>query len=188
MTYLARLAAVLGLVALAACSVGTETGPVSPTVSSWALKDVSVRFGPDISRTADGQDYSSNFLWNGLGYDEGAGNRKKQVAALFRLAMNDVAKEAMTGGQAVNINVQVNYFHALTYHSRLWCCGAHKIFADIEVVDAASGASLAKGENLALGRVALGGMPAVIAQMNGRDQSGLANNLLSKSSPAERPA
>lgn len=168
MSYLTKIAVVLGLLVVSACS--SATGPVAPTVSGWQLQDVSVRFGPDISRTADGQSYSSNFLWNGFGFGDGAGNRKKQVAALFRVAMEEVGAEAMTGSQAVNMNVQVNYFHASTYTSRLFCCGSNKIYADVEVVDAATGASLAKGENLALGRVALGGLPAVVAQMAGNDQ------------------
>ena len=168
MTYLSRLVLLLGVLVVSACA--NTTGPVNDTVSSWKLDDVSVRFGPDISRIADGQTYSSNFLWNGLGYDEGAGNRKKQVVALFKGAMRQVGDEAMTGTRPVDMKIQVNYFHALTYHSRLWCCGAHKIFADISVVDSDSGAVLAEEQNLALGRIALGGMPAVIAQMAGRDQ------------------
>lgn len=174
-----KLALALGLLAMAACT--NTTGPVSPTVSGWQLNDVSVRFGPEISRTADGQTFSSNFVWNGRGYDDGGGNRKKLVVALFKQAMQEVGTEAMTGTRPVNMAVQVNYFHALTFHSRLWCCGAHRIFADLTVTDAGSGEVLAEGKNLRLGRIALGGIPAAVAEAAGRDQwvrvkEGIADN------------
>ena len=149
---------------LAACA-GT-TGPVNDTVSSWNLQDVSVKFGPDISRTADGNTFSSNFVWNGLN----GGNRKKQVIALFKNAMNEVAAESMVGPRAVTMDIQVNYFHALTEYSRLWCCGEHRIYADLDIMDAASGEVLMSGDNVFLGRLALGGIPGLVANAAGRDQ------------------
>lgn len=159
-----KIALLFGLLMAAACT--NTTGPVSSTVSGWQLNDVSVGFGPEISRTADGNTFSDNFVWNGLN----EGNRKKQVVALFRQSMKEVGDEAMTGARPVDVAVQVNYFHALTDYSRLWCCGAHRIFADITVTDAGSGEVLAAGENLRLGRVALGGIPGLVANAAGRDQ------------------
>lgn len=164
MTIASRFLAIALMVLVAAC--GTGQGPVSATASSWSLQDVSVRFGPDISRTASGLEYSSNFVWNG--YSDG--NRKKQVVALFKNAMAEVGQETMQGNRAVDMKVQVNYFHALTDFSRMWCCGAHKIFADLTVVDAVSGDVLATAENLAMGRIALGGIPGLVATAAGRDQ------------------
>lgn len=177
MRIITRIALLLGVLAVAACA-GTS-GQDSPTTSNWKLEDVSVRFGPEISRTADGNTFSDNFVWNGLN----EGNRKKQVVALFKLAMNDVGEQAMTGARPVKMSVQVNYFHALTQYSRLWCCGAHRIFADLTVTDAESGEVLASGENLRLGRVALGGIPGLVAEAAGRDQwtrvrEGIADNTL----------
>lgn len=164
MTLFTRFFVVASMLFLAAC--GTGTGPVGPTASSWNLQDVSVRFGPDISRTASGTEFSSNFVWDG--YSDG--NRKKQVVGIFKRAMNEVGAEAMQGNRPVKMKIKVNYFHALTDFSRLWCCGAHKIFADIAVEDAASGAVLASVENLAMGRIALGGIPGLVAVAAGRDQ------------------
>ncbi len=152
------------LLVLAAC--GTGKGPVSNTASGWNLQDVSVRFGPDISRTASGKEFSSNFVWEG--YNEG--NRKRQVVGMFKRAMNEVGAEAMQGSTPVNMKVQVNYFHALTNFSRLWCCGEHRIRADLTVVDASSGNTLATVEDLYMGRVALGGIPGLVAVAAGRDQ------------------
>lgn len=164
MAGITRLFMVAAMLMLAAC--GTGTGPVGPTASGWNLQDVSVRFGPDISRTAAGDEYSSNFVWEGFN----DGNRKKQVVGIFKRAMNEVGAEAMQGAQPVKMKVRVNYFHALTDFSRLWCCGAHRIFADISVEDAVSGNVLASVENLAMGRVALGGIPGLVAVAAGRDQ------------------
>ena len=164
MTVFTRFFAIAAMLLLAAC--GTGTGPVSATASGWNLQDVSVRFGPDISRTASGTEFSSNFVWNGFN----DGNRKRQVIGMFKRAMNEVGAETMQGDRAVKMKVQVNYFHALTDSSRLWCCGAHRIFADLTVEDAASGEALASVENLAMGRIALGGIPGLVAVAAGRDQ------------------
>ena len=164
MTVVTRFLMVAAMLVLAAC--GTGKGPVSATASGWNLQDVSVRFGPDISRTASGTEFSSNFVWNGFN----EGNRKKQVVGLFKRAMNEVGQETMQGNRPVKLMVQVNYFHALTDFSRVWCCGAHRIFADLTIEDAASGEALASVENLAMGRIALGGIPGLVAVAAGRDQ------------------
>jgi hypothetical protein len=158
------LIVLFGLVGLAAC--GTPTGPVSNNVSGWSLQDVNITFGPDISRTASGSEYSSNFVWEG----DGDGNRKKLVIALFEDAMQDIGREAMTGNRAVAMNVQINRFHALKNWSRWFCCGEHNIRADLSVTDADSGQVLAEGEDIYLGRIALGGVPGLVAVAAGRDQ------------------
>lgn len=164
MSAFSRIVAVTGMLLLAAC--GVPGGPVSSKVSAWNLSNVSVRFGPEIARTASGEEYGSNFVWNGYS----GGNRKKQVIGMFRSAVNEIASEAMTGSQPVKVNVQVNYFHALTDGSRVWCCGSHRILADLSVVDATTGAILADGKNVSLGRIALGGVPGLVAVAAGRDQ------------------
>ena len=164
MTAFIRFFAVAAMLLVAAC--GTGKGPVSATASGWNLQDVSVRFGPDISRTASGQEFSSNFVWEG--YNEG--NRKRQVVGMFKRAMNEVGAEAMQGSQPVKMKVQVNYFHALTDFSRLWCCGEHRIRANLTVEDAATGNVLASVEDLYMGRIALGGIPGLVAVAAGRDQ------------------
>lgn len=164
MSIFTKIVAVAGILLLAAC--GVPSGPVNAKVSGWNLSDVSIRFGPDIARTASGEEYGSNFVWDGYS----GGNRKKQVIGMFRSAIDEVAREAMTGSQPVKVNIQVNYFHALTESSRVWCCGSHRIFADLSVVDAGSGAVLAEGKNVSLGRVALGGIPGLVAVAAGRDQ------------------
>lgn len=164
MALFARIAAVFGLLILSAC--GSAGGTAGSTASGWNLQDVAVRFGPDIKRTDDGLEFNSNFVWNGYS----AGNRKKQVVGLFKTSMSEVGSRVMNGTRPVRMNVQVNYFHALTDASRLWCCGSHKIFADLEVVDAASGQVLAADQNVALGRIALGGIPGLVATAAGRDQ------------------
>lgn len=164
MSILARIAMVVGVLALSAC--GGATGSVSPTVGGWKLQDVNVNFGEQISRTASGEEFGSNFVWNGFS----GGNRKKQVVGLFKSAMNEVGQTAMNGGQAVNMNVTVTYFHALTDQSRVWCCGEHRIYANLAVVDAASGNTLAAEDNVYLGRIALGGLPGIVAVASGRDQ------------------
>ncbi|MEM1299950.1 MAG: DUF6778 family protein [Pseudomonadota bacterium] len=164
MKKLARFLALAGTLFVAACA--STSGPVNDTVSGWNLTDVSVRFGPNIERTADGNTFSQNFVWNGL--EEG--NRKKQVIALFKTAMAEMSETAMTGPQPVKMAVRVNYFHALTEFSRVWCCGEHRIYADLTVTDAESGNVLMQGENVYLGRLALGGVPGLVANAAGRDQ------------------
>ncbi len=158
------LIVIFGLIGLAAC--GTPTGPVSNNVSGWSLQDVNVTFGPDISRTASGTEFSSNFVWQG----DGDGNRKKLVIAMFQEAMENIGQEAMTGSRPVAMNVQINKFHALKNWSRLFCCGEHNIRADLSVTDAASGQVLAESKDVYLGRIALGGVPGLVAVAVGRDQ------------------
>lgn len=164
MSIFTRFVAAIGLLALAAC--GVPSGPVSPTVSGWNLSETSIRYGGDIPRTATGDDYGSSFVWNGYT----GGNRKKQVIGLFEWAADNVSKEAMNGPRPVKMAIQVNYFHALTDFWRLWCCGEHRIYADLSVMDAGTGEVLASGENVYLGRMALGGIPGLIAVAAGRDQ------------------
>ncbi len=154
-----RIAILMGVLTVAACAGRTD--PVSAPVAGWKLEDVSVRYGPDISRTATGNAFNSNFVWNG----DGDGNRKKQVLSMFRIAMADVGRTTFTGSQPVKMDVRINYFHALTDWSRWFCCGEHRIFADIEITDAASGDVLVSGENVSLGRLALGGHAKVSGPM-----------------------
>lgn len=177
MTAVSRLLIVAMLFALAAC--GTGKGPVSDTAGAWRLQEVSVGFGPGIPPDATGDDFDSNFVWNGYG---GATDRQQQVADLFRRAMLDAGADAMQGSRPVNMRVTVNRFHALTNASRLVCCGEHSIYADLVIEDAASGAELASADNLYMGRVALGGIPGLVAVAAGRDQAvriheGLVNNV-----------
>lgn len=164
MSTFSRIVAVAGMLLLAAC--GVPGGPINSKVSAWTLEGASVRFGPDIARTASGDEFGSNFVWNGYT----GGNRKKQVIGMFQTAIDEVAREAMTGPQPVKMNVQINYFHALTDFWRLWCCGEHRIYADLAVVDSVSGTEIMRGENVYLGRLALGGIPGLIAVAAGRDQ------------------
>lgn len=164
MTAMFRFLCLAGVLMLAACA--STTPPINAPATSWNLPDVSVRFGPEVSRTADGNTFSDNFVWNGL-HD---GNKKRQVIEMFKNAMRELAMDSMNGPRAVNMNVQVNYFHALTDFSRLWCCGEHRIYADLAVTDAESGEVLVEGENVYLGRVALGGIPGLVAEAAGRDQ------------------
>lgn len=164
MQFLTKLVLATGLMVLAACA--STNGPVNDRVSGWALEDVSVRFGPEISRTATGQQFNSNFVWEG----DGPGNRKRLVLSMFNSAMAKIGAEAMTGPKPVTMTVQINKFHALTDFSRLFCCGEHNIRADLKVEDAASGEVIAEGKNVYLGRVALGGVPGLVAVAAGRDQ------------------
>ncbi|MFK7945658.1 MAG: DUF6778 family protein [Paracoccaceae bacterium] len=152
-----------GALFVAACSSSDTAQSVA---SGWNLQDVNVRFGPNIERTADGNTFSENFVWNGLN----GGNRKRQVIALFKNAMREVGNDTMVGPRPVTMDVQVNYFHALTDYSRLWCCGVHRIKADLTVKDASSGEVLVSGQDVSLGRLALGGVPGLVANTFGRDQ------------------
>lgn len=164
MKTIARFMFLAGALFVAACA--STSGVVNGPSSGWNLQDVSVRFGPEVSRTADGDTFSDNFVWNGLE----DGNKKRQVIALFKNAMREVGDGTLMGAQPVNMAVQVNYFHALTDYSRVWCCGEHRIYADLTVTDASSGDVLMAGENVYLGRLALGGVPGLIANAAGRDQ------------------
>ncbi|MEM6664569.1 MAG: DUF6778 family protein [Pseudomonadota bacterium] len=164
MTMFARIAAVACLAVLAACGGGAvETGT---SANGWGLQDVKVRFGGDIGRTDKGTEYGSAFVWDGYS----GGNRKKQVVGLFKSAMSDVAQTTLNGSTPVVMNIEVTYFHALTDESRLWCCGQHKIYANLAVTDAGSNAVLASEDGVYLGRIALGGIPGLIAVAAGRDQ------------------
>ena len=165
MSVIARVGAICCLMILAACAGGQVAAPPAGQASGWTITDSSVRFGPDIGRTESGVNFNSNFVWDGYT----GGNRKKQVVALFENAIDDVAA-TMSGPRDVKLNVVVTRFHALTNDSRVWCCGEHNIVADLEVVDARSGDVLASGQDVYLGRVALGGIPGLVATAAGRDQ------------------
>lgn len=167
MTLISRLCLLLCAFALAACTAGT--GPVSPTVSEWQLADVNVTFGPQIARTATGEEFASNFLWAG----SGEGNRKRQVVRIFRDAGQIVGREAMTGSRPVEMDVEVTYFHGMPEWARYMCCGYENIQANLAVRDAATGAVLAQGENISMSRVGLGGVPKAIAELSGRSERDL---------------
>lgn len=169
MSTLTRLVLGAALMMMAACSTITSDDPAGPATgaaATWQLADLSIRFGPDIGRTATGEEFNSNFVWQG----DGGGNRKRQVVSMFEEGVNRAASGLMTGERAVDLEVQINYFHALNNWARLFCCGAHRIYADLTVTDAGSGEVLAEGHNVALGRVALGGIPGLIAVAAGRTQ------------------
>ena len=89
---------------------------------------------------------------------------------MFQQAMQVVGRDVMTGTRPVKMAVQINYFHALNRWARLFCCGSHRIRADLTVTDAETGEVLAEGKNVGLGRVALGGIPGLVAVAAGRDQ------------------
>lgn len=165
MQAITRIMCLAGALLLAACA----TTPVPPGAPSegWTLQETNVTFGPQISREATGAEFSSSFVWN----TSGDGDKRREVITLFESAMRELANENMRGTRAVNMDVQVNYFHALTRLSRLVCCGEHRIFADLSVTDAETGEVLKQGDNVYLGRLALGGIPALVAVAAGRDQS-----------------
>ena len=165
MSVFARLAAICGLVLLAACGGGQPAGPATGQAADWTITDSNIRFGDTIGRTESGTAYQSNFVWDGFN----GGNRKKQVAGLFKAAIADVSQR-MAGSRDVTMNVVVTRFHALTPGAQTWCCGQHNIVADLEVVDAGTGDVLALGRDVYLGRTALGGIPGLIANAAGRDQ------------------
>ena len=165
MPIVSRLAGILGLAMLAACASAPSAPPASGIAGGWTIADSSVRFGPEIERTASGTDYNSTFVWDGYN----GGNRKRQVVGLFRSAISDVSA-GMPGSREVTMNVVVRRFHALTPDMQTWCCGEHNIVADLEVVDPGSGEVLASGQGIYLGRTALGGIPGLVATAAGRDQ------------------
>lgn len=164
MSFFARAFAVASLVAVAACS-GTPTTPSTGVAGGWTFTDSSVRFGQPIERTASGVNYDDNFVFDGYT----GGNRKRQVVGLFKAAIGD-ATANLGGPRNVKMNVMVRRFHALTPGAQTWCCGEHNIVADLEVLDADTGDVLASGEGIYLGRVALGGIPGLVATAAGRDQ------------------
>lgn len=164
MRFLARLCVILSALALAGCASGA--GPVGPAVAEWRLAEVNVGFGPAIGRTATGDEFASNFLWAG----SGEGNRKRQVVQLFRDAAAEVGREAMTGGRPVELDVEVTYFHGMPEWARYVCCGYENIRANLTVTDAGTGDLLARGEEIFLGRVGLGGVPKAIAELRGRSE------------------
>ncbi len=165
MSILARLVAVAGLVLVSACG-GAPNTPSTGAAGGWTVADSSVRFGPDIERTASGTNYNDNFVWDGYN----GGNRKRQVVGLFKAAIGD-ATGNLSGPQNVMLKVVVTRFHAMTPSAQTWCCGEHNIVANLEVVDPESGSVLASGNDIYLGRVALGGLPGIIATAAGRDQT-----------------
>lgn len=167
MRYLTGLFVTLWVLALAGCGAGT--GPVSPAVSDMRLEAVEIGFGPDISRTATGEEFASNFLWAG----SGEGNRKRQVIGLFREAAEIVAREAFTGSRPVALEVEVTYFHGIPEWARYVCCGYHNIRANLTLIDPATGTVLARGEDVSLGRVGLGGVPKAVAELAGRSERDL---------------
>lgn len=164
MKAITRIMCLAGALMLAACA-STTVPPGAPS-EGWTLNETNVTFGPEISREDTGAEFESNFVWNA----SEAGNKRQEVIALFKGAMRELADENMRGTRQVNMDVQVNYFHALTRLSRLFCCGEHRILADLSVTDAETGEVLKQGDNVYLGRLALGGIPALVAVAAGRDQ------------------
>ena len=86
------------------------------------LADVSVTFGPQIPRTASGEEFASNFLWAG----GGEVNRRRRAIDQFREAAAEVGREAFTGaaGQAGD---RGHLFHGTPEWAHDICCGMEKI-------------------------------------------------------------
>lgn len=166
MAWIARLLATAALLAMSACSGGSGSSDLGGRASAWKLENVSVRYGPTISRTASGQEYDSNFVWNGYG----GGNRKRQVIGIVKQGVSAGANKVMQGGQPVDIRVQINVFHALTDFGRAWCCGLHTVDVDLEVVDKATGRVLESEKGVDMTTIAYGGFVAAAVESAGYDQ------------------
>ncbi len=97
------------------------------------------------------------------------GDRHAQVKAIFDNAFARGAKD-VRGTQAVNVDVEVLRFHALTEKARYTIGGVHAITFMMQLRDPATGAPVTEAKRVRADLDALGGLAAIRAENQGITQ------------------
>lgn len=159
--------AALPMQALDAARLPSETPlpgmPGYAADATFAIGEVSVTV-PEALKVNEANLYYpfGDIVWRGDPY----GDRKAQVAAVFREALGR-AKPLTKGGQQADIEVIVRRFHSVSEKTRYSIGGVHSITFDLVLRDPANGAVLRQAPKIKANLDALGGERAKAAERQG---------------------
>lgn len=147
-----------------AAPVATSGPALTP--SPYRVNTVSVHVPPSLE-VSEANSYfpGGDIVWR----EDPLGNRHAQVQAIVQNAMLRGATQ-ITGPRAVNLEVIVRRFHALSEKARYAAGGVHNITLELTVRDAATGAVLRPTKTIRADLEALGGKPAIMAERRGVTQ------------------
>lgn len=111
--------------------------------------------------------------------EDPAGDRYQQVAEIMQNAL-EAGVAPLDGPVHVNLEVQVNRFHALTQKARYTTGGIHSISFDMVLTDPKTGAMLTEVRTVEADFKAYGGQEALEAEANGLTQKVRISNELAK--------
>lgn len=105
----------------------------------------------------------ADIVWRGDAY----GNRKQQVAAMFRSSLEKARANAPANGRPVKAIITLHKFHSLTEKARYTTGGIHTVVFDTTIVDAETGAVLVDGRKTRADLKGYGGRRAMLAERQG---------------------
>ncbi|MCY4334292.1 MAG: hypothetical protein OXC60_06420 [Litoreibacter sp.] len=133
---------------------------------TWNVKDVRVT-APKSLKVSEANLYYpwADIVWRG----EPFGNRHAQVERILDFGLTRGLNH-LDGPRAVNVDITLKRFHALTEKARVSVGGVHNIIFDLSVRDAVSGALMHGPVEIELDLKAYGGARALQAMQRGHTQ------------------
>ena len=145
------------------------SGPVEPAarvVGSYTVTAVNVTV-PETLRVSEANRFypGGDIVWR----EDPIGNRYEQVAKIMKDGISAGASD-FQGARAVELDVIVHRFHALTEKARYTVGGVHAIQFDLRIRDAETGAVIEAPRTVVADFDALGGQAAIAAEARGVTQ------------------
>lgn len=143
-----------------------DAAPRAPYADLIRVNEIRVQV-PQSLRVSEANRYypGADIVWRG----DPVGDRYAQVKALFDRALaRGVAP--LNGAQAVDLEVRVLLFHALTEKARYTTGGVHSIAFELTLTDAATGATLVPARRVKADLPGFGGQQAIDAEARGETQ------------------
>lgn len=154
--------------ALAGCGIpiGKSSQPRLDVSRDYSLRGF-VFNAQDGLTVSERENYYPNgdIVWRG----DPRGSRVAQIEAMFTEAANR-NKQAINGGQPVNVAVTLVRFHGVTNRTRYSIGGVYNVIFDITIMDAASGAVIEPTRRVLGNLEAPGGERAVQLEEAGQTQ------------------
>ena len=135
-------------------------------LTNLSVENVTVRV-PRALSVSEANRYlpSSDIVWR----EDPIGDRHAQVATIFHAAMTK-GTEQLEGPRAVDLDIEVARFHALTEKARYTTGGVHNINFVLTLRDAKTGAILGEPRQVRADLDAFGGQQALRAEARGLTQ------------------
>ena len=144
----------------------TSPAVFAPAVPSVSVERISVRVPKSLSVSEANRYYpNSDIVWRG----EPLGDRHQQVAQLLHDGLTKGSND-LQGATAVNLDVELLRFHAITEKARYSTGGVHNIMFSLEVTNAETGLPMGERRVVSADLRALGGLEAIAAEGRGETQ------------------
>lgn len=132
----------------------------------YRIRKISVDVPRSLVVTESNRYYpGADIVWR----EDPIGDRHKQVKAIFESAFARGAKQ-INGLEPVDIQVEVQRFHALTERARYTVGGVHAITFTLQVRDPKTGEALGEPKRVRADLKAFGGEQAIKAEQSGQTQ------------------